>query len=305
MKKVLSMCLLVFVLLFSGCTNQPENVTKESSIEDAAATYQNDETTLASDIDNIVDDEKIVETSEADTNPENEVSIDDSTIEQHNDETTLASDIDNIVDNEIANTDTEVDAETKTSNVESAYLEACSLTIHDLDEKNSITGTNFYYKGLIIQSEDEEDLMKSWNTEHSLNQGAIYRTIAKALIGFKGGINSGENYAEIMCGIEWTSRAEFEPYVTNASEFICTENSVTQVMKKLQSLTCVSGSFDYENEKYYVTISDLTDCADEMMISEEMLGYIFAMLDEYSPAIMFDGNSCTIDFELYVPKNWG
>ena len=48
MKKVLGMCLLAFVLLFSGCTNQPENVTKESSIEDADATYQNDETTSVS-----------------------------------------------------------------------------------------------------------------------------------------------------------------------------------------------------------------------------------------------------------------
>lgn len=76
--------------------------------------------------------------------------------------------------------------ETKTSDVEIAYNKACALTIGDLDRKiNSFTGTQrYYYNGLIIQPEDEEWLNSSLNKEKTLNQGALYRTIANYLDGF-------------------------------------------------------------------------------------------------------------------------
>ena len=194
-----------------------------------------------------------------------------------------------------------VDAEetvNEKSNVETDYEKACSLTINDLKEKyNSFSGKNYYYYGdLIIQTEDAEWLTESWNTEKSLNQGALYRTIASYLQGFSNGVNTGESYCEIMCGIKWTSKEDFAPYAENASTFICAENSFDSIIRKLESLSCVSGDFDYENQKYHIVIPDLSECANEMMISEKMLGYIFAMMQELAPTISFDGNSCIIDY---------
>lgn len=191
--------------------------------------------------------------------------------------------------------------ENEKSDTQVAYEKACSLTINDLEKKtSSFSGTtHYYYNGLIIQTEDEEWLTESWNTEKSLNQGALYRTIAKYLEGFSMGLNTGSDYSEIMCGVKWTSKDDFKPYVANASEFICAEDSLVSVIKKLETLSCVDGNFDYENKNYHIIISDLSQCADEMMISEQMLGYIFAMMEEYAPVFEFDGNSCVINYEAY------
>lgn len=187
---------------------------------------------------------------------------------------------------------------TTESAVKTAYEKARSLTIADLEKKTE----RYYYKGLIIQSEDEDWLLESWNTEKSLNQGALYRTIANYLEGFTIGLNNGSDYCDIMCGIEWTSKADFTPYANNAMDFICTEDSLNHIMKKLESLASVQGEFDFdygELGKFSVDIPDLSACAEEMQISEEMLGYILSMLDEYAANISFEGNSCHISYESY------
>lgn len=64
----------------------------------------------------------------------------------------------------------------------------------------------------------------------------------------------------------------------------------------------------YEQGK--VTANKITDlavnddaetkaCAEEMMISEEMLGYTIARLDEYAAEVVFDGDTCTIRYESF------
>lgn len=199
------------------------------------------------------------------------------------------------------NSETIRQQENEKSDTEIAYEKACSLTINDLEKKtSSFSGTtHYFYKGLIIQTEDEEWLTESWNTEKALNQGALYRTIASYLEGFSMGLNTGSDYSEIMSGVKWTSKDDFKPYVANASEFICSDDSFVAVVKKLETLLCVSGDFDYDNKKYHIVVSDLSQCADEMMISEQMLGYIFAMMEEYAPVFEFNGKGCVIDYEAY------
>ena len=69
------------------------------------------------------------------------------------------------------------------------------------------------------------------------------------------------------------------------------------IMKKFESSSVVNGEFDYESNtigKYNITISNLSECAKEMQISEEMLGYIIAFLSEYTDDITFENNTCTI-----------
>lgn len=195
--------------------------------------------------------------------------------------------------------DAEPELAKEPSETETAYNTACSLTINDLKEKTvDLTNedwTYHSYKGLILASEDEDWLNSSWNSDKTVNQGAIYRAIAESLNSFEIGWDSGKKYCEILCGEEFTTRADFEPYATNAAEFIRKKNSLKHVMKKLKAVSCVSGDFNFKKKKYDIVISDLSQCADEMMISEEMLGYILAMINEYTSDIIFDGNSCSIN----------
>lgn len=190
------------------------------------------------------------------------------------------------------------------SKVESAYRDACSLTESKLSKKyNSFTEkTSYFYNGLIVQSEDVEWLKSSLNTGKTLNQGALYRSVAKYLDGFAMGLNDGSDYALLLCGQPWKDKASFEPYAKNAATFIISapQEQMNVIMKKFQTLSSVTGEYDFSAGglgKYTVFIPDLTVCAEEMQISEEMLGYIIALLDEYAPEISFENNSCRIVYD--------
>lgn len=187
--------------------------------------------------------------------------------------------------------------------VEAAYNTACSLSIDQLDKKySSFSGTTSYYYGeLIIQNEDVEWLNSSRNTNKTLNQGALYRTIAKYLAGYSMKLNNGSAYCEIFTGKQWIDNSTFEPLAKNAATFIVTDatEQLKSIMRKFQSLQSVTGQFDFEAGKlgkYTFDIPDLTKCAEEMQISEEMLGYIFALLDEFAPSISFNENSVHFEY---------
>lgn len=187
--------------------------------------------------------------------------------------------------------------------VEAAYNTACSLSIDQLDKKySSFSGTTSYYYGeLIIQNEDVEWLNSSRNTNKTLNQGALYRTIAKYLAGYSMKLNNGSAYCEILTGKQWIDNSTFEPLAKNAATFIVTDatEQLKSIMRKFQSLQSVTGQFDFEAGKlgkYTFDIPDLTKCAEEMQISEEMLGYIFALLDEFAPSISFNENNVHFEY---------
>ena len=187
--------------------------------------------------------------------------------------------------------------------VEAAYNTACSLSIDQLDKKySSFSGTTSYYYGeLIIQNEDVEWLNSSRNTNKTLNQGALYRTIAKYLAGYSMKLNNGSAYCEILTGKQWIDNSTFEPLAKNSATFIVTDatEQLKSIMRKFQSLQSVTGQFDFEAGKlgkYTFDIPDLTKCAEEMQISEEMLGYIFALLDEFAPSISFNENSVHFEY---------
>lgn len=187
--------------------------------------------------------------------------------------------------------------------VEAAYNTACSLSIDQLDRKySSFSGTTSYYYGeLIIQDEDVEWLNSSRNTSKTLNQGALYRTIAKYLVGYSMKLNNGSAYCEILTGKQWIDNSTFEPLAKNAATFIVTDatEQLKSIMHKFQSLQSVTGQFVFDAGKlgkYTFDIPDLTKCAEEMQISEEMLGYIFALLDEFAPSISFSGNSVYFEY---------
>lgn len=178
------------------------------------------------------------------------------------------------------------------------YIIATTLTKYDLDKKSYSFANYYSYNGLDLTSDDCEFIDASYNFKGEVNQGAIYRKLATLLEGYNAGFNNGSDISKFALGFETSSTEEFNPYYNNLSTFIVTKNPLQAIMKKFEKLESINGSFDHTNKKYDFTINSTTDCAKEMGISEECLGYILAMLDEYAPDISFSENSCTFKLNI-------
>ena len=187
-------------------------------------------------------------------------------------------------------------SESDTYVVYNTYTTVLALTKADLTKKNTSTGTKYYYHDLPLLSEDVEWIDSPINKKGTVNQGAIYRKLAKLLAGYTLGLNNGSAYSQYIFGDDFSTDA-FSKHAPIVAEFITNEDSLYHILKKFESLECVDGSFDYANNSWSFSIDDLPQCAKEMHISEEMLGYIFALLDEYAPTITFNGNSCTFNLK--------
>lgn len=171
------------------------------------------------------------------------------------------------------------------------YTIATSLSKEQLDV-NSL-GV-YIYEDLPLTSDDSEWIDDPIN-DGSVNQGAIYRKLAMCLKGFSIG-NDWKGYAKYILGFTPESREDFAKEVEDLKTYIVMDDPLTAVMKKFESLESITGTFDYMVKKYEFDIQDLKACANELKISEEMLGYIFAMLDEYAPEISFNANTCTFSY---------
>lgn len=197
-------------------------------------------------------------------------------------------------ENDATETDTTESKQTESA-VYDAYIIATTLTKKDLRIENTSTGKKYYYQDIALLSEDVDWIENPINKEGTVNQGAIYRKLAKLLVGYTIRLNNGNSCSKYIFGDDITAD-KFSQYAPIVSEFITEEDSLYHILKKFESLECVEGNFDYANNIWSFTIDDLTQCAREMQISEEMLGYIFALLDEYAPTITFKGNSCSFEY---------
>lgn len=178
-----------------------------------------------------------------------------------------------------------------------AYNDAVSLKLTELN-KNATN--NYSFKGINISSDEIE-----W-----LESGALYRSIAKQLEGFYilgeamyGNWNS--NIAQLVFGLDKSSFSwlELKPYVDEASLFITKNNPLAEILTRIEGLSCAQCEFDYSARTFYFEISDLTDAANELNTTEQMLGYILACLKEYTDKIVFDQNSVTCNISLHKEES--
>lgn len=186
--------------------------------------------------------------------------------------------------------------EEKASVTQIAFEAVTTMTKADLTGEKG----KWKYKGLLLTTEDCEWIDSSLNKMGTVEAGAIYRKVGYLLEGFDSKINNGKDYCDLVFGVAFESRDALIPYVENMKDFYSEEYPIISIMKKLNMISNVSGEFDFEYGKlgkYSVSISDTVACADELMISERMLGYTLAMLTEYAAEVQFDGNSCTINYE--------
>lgn len=171
-----------------------------------------------------------------------------------------------------------------------AFLQATNLTFDQL----SSSGNAYSFDGIHISKEEA----------NNIEDGSIYRSIAQQLEGY---YTLGEKYYSnwgndlvplIFIKQKTTTWEDYRDYMDEKILFITRKVNVGAIMSILESLNTVDGSFDYANGMFSVQIPDLTATANELEISERMLGYILAMLQEYGTEATFEKNSysCNLKF---------
>lgn len=148
---------------------------------------------------------------------------------------------------------------------------------------------NYSYNGIKFLYSDCDSIEK----EDIVKPGAFYRKMAEKMDRFMMVGEYDSDYEEYISSILGYVPNEFRDYkYANLTLYITTSsNPQNRIMEEIESLDCSFGNFDYENENYEFVITDLQKCAAEMGISEEMLGYTLAMLDEYQPEVKFGGKA--------------
>lgn len=178
------------------------------------------------------------------------------------------------------------------------YVLATTLSKSNLSKNN--LGI-YEYNGISFITEDCDWIDNPLNTTGNIESGAFYRKMAMCLEGFYVG-NNWSDYAEHIIGFIPNSKDDFIPYVENATNFIVTNNAFEAIINKFKTLSTID-NFDVSTSgEYNIIIKDTTICAEEMQISEEMLGYILAMITEYGADVSFDKNSCIITYSDYKNK---
>ena len=172
-----------------------------------------------------------------------------------------------------------------------AYTAATTLKKEALSQTDS---GSYKYDGIhVIDSE-----------LNSLESGTMYRSIAKQLEGFYLFGNSlyenwNANIAQVVFGIDKPSTYdEMKPYVDEVFKFITPNSTLPQILSWIQTSSCVQGNFDYEKAQFSFEITDLSKAASEMHITEKMLGYVLATIDEYAPESSFQGNTYSCQLQV-------
>ncbi|GFI49750.1 hypothetical protein IMSAGC020_00950 [Lachnospiraceae bacterium] len=181
--------------------------------------------------------------------------------------------------------------ETNTSKVKEAYDKATNLTVNDLT-KNSIGG--YEYNGLSIVETDREWIANSLNDKGTVEAGALYRSMATQLEGYTfASYNSWKgSVVPVLFGFDKPEmKDELNPYIDNVKDYIVLDKPFKKVMDKLASLSCIEGTLNIDTGEYDFRITDLTQASKEMQITEEGLGYILAMINEYGATVEFVDNS--------------
>lgn len=190
------------------------------------------------------------------------------------------------------------------SPAQDAYIIASTLTVNDLTTEPSGLSNNkkdYYYKDLRLLSDDVQWIENWLNTKGTINHGAIYRKLTYLYRGFYMRAHNGEDCSEWIFGIKTNSRDEFAEYADRISALITEDDPKEGILNTFSTINSIDGEFDFDNGIFNFTINDLSQCAAEIGICEEMLGYTLAALDEYGATTDFAGNTATVSLTIVQP----
>lgn len=189
------------------------------------------------------------------------------------------------------------DEETATDNisdVETIYNTITNLTKADCT-KDSLG--LYSYNGITFLQEDCDMIDGPFNKNNSVEASVFYKKLAMCLEGFSFG-NSWSDYSPHILGYTPASRDEFALLVDDLSAYITTANVAEALITKFETVSCCMVTAD-EEQLYTIEISDVSTCAEEIGISEEMLAYILGAFHDQGATISFEGNRCIIEYKDY------
>lgn len=175
--------------------------------------------------------------------------------------------------------------------VQDAYEDMISATDH-----LSIINDGYEFKGYPIS----KDSVSKIGGKLVVNQGAMYEEIAGGLAlycDFGLSQSLDEAFFQILIG-SGNEPENWNELANDLYSFILLDGTEKEIISKLETLDYVNGTFDYDARSYSFEISDLEMVASDLHISQEMLGYVLAKLNEYTGDIVFDGNSVTCSLEV-------
>lgn len=204
-------------------------------------------------------------------------------------------------------TNTSQKEEVTISAVEEAYNTAINLTKSDLSIEYAIGDFNTWmYRGISLTYEDCEFINDArLNPKGLVNQDALYCSLAETIADLikwdaKNKNISYKDDAKILFGEVPESQEEFIKRAKQVSSFITSNDSMTSILEALENCEGVNGTFDYANNKFDFIITDVSECAANLGVSEDVLGYMLAFFNMYPADITFENNSCI--FSLTVKK---
>lgn len=160
----------------------------------------------------------------------------------------------------------------------------------------SLTNTGYTFKGYVISKENVVKI----GDNLVINQGAMYEEIG-AGIDLYCEFGLSQLLDDVFFSVLLDADGEPEDWDELSQElygFITADGTDKEILSKLETLSTVSGSFDYEDRNYSFEIADLEKTAEELHISQEMLGYVLAKLNEYTDNLVFEGNKLICSFEV-------
>lgn len=197
----------------------------------------------------------------------------------------------------------------KGSLTEKTYSKVMAARKGNLHSRKLRTSTEYIFNDIPLLPEDCEWIENSHNKDGSMPCTAVYMKIAYVLSLIDENASERHltairnNCSEYFLDYTPDTNEKFLEEALKAKEFIVMKDQLRAVMTKFEQLNSVTGNFDHDYKKlgkYEIVITDLKACAEEMGISEEMLGYILAMLEVYEPELSIELNTCTINYESKI-----
>lgn len=181
-------------------------------------------------------------------------------------------------------------------NIDVALIQKTYEDMQNATDYLSLTNNGYTIKGYPIS----KDSVTKIGDQLVVNQGVIYEEIGAGIdLYCDYGLSQvlDEAFFMVLTG-EGTEPENWDDLSKELYGFISADGTDKEIIAKLETLSCVNGTFDYEARKYEFEITDLEKAVEELAISEEMFGYILAKLSEYPSKIVFDGNSVSIALEV-------
>lgn len=179
------------------------------------------------------------------------------------------------------------------SEVEKYYNIAVNLSPDDCVKIND----NIVYDLSVILVDYNGQLLKDKN---NLSQSTLYMSLRYGMAACAMSDEETNYTDKIMPHITtktFDTQLDLENYVVDCCEWMTDSWFAPSCFEKFNTLNCVD--INEKDNIYTCIISDTAKCAEELNISEEMLGYIIAALEATGSTTKFNCSQCEIKYKDY------